>query len=145
MQCHALHYLNYVEMGERRVFFESTLSDKFVAFTDESIFERVLLNSFTADLFLKASSFKGFAGAFNLLHNCKLDFIDKQFERNCLNEVRINQAWFYLYYLKVHVEINKKMPEFAPLMKDLNTAIRNELKPKLLRYFIQKWTGEIYS
>ena len=56
--CDSQHYLNYAIKNGKKVFFEGSINDKFLAFTDESIFERLLLDSFTADLITKHSSFK---------------------------------------------------------------------------------------
>jgi hypothetical protein len=144
--CDSLHYLNYAEKDGKRIFFEDTLSEKFLAFTDESIFERLLLDGFTADLISKHSSFKGFASSFNLLFKCREEYKNgNNFDRICLNEIRLNQAWFYLQYLKINVEIFNKFPKPAPIMKDLNKSISLDLKPILSKYFIQKWTGIFFS
>ncbi len=140
--CDSLHYLNYAEKDGRRIFFDNTLDEKFVAFTDESIFERLLLDSFTSDLISKHSSFKGFASSYNFLFKCREEYKNgNNFDRVCLNEIRLNQAWFYLQYLKINLEIHKKFPNPAPSMKDLNKSISLDLKPILSKYFIQKWTG----
>jgi len=144
--CGALHYLNYAEKDKQRKFYSDFLDAKFVAFTDETIFETKLLNSFTADLICNHTSFMGFASSYNILHDCKQKFINENRDKNeraCLNEVRLCDAWFYFKYLSISLEINKILPFPAPPMANLNSAIRTELKPCLSAYFVKKWTGNI--
>lgn len=145
ISCGASHYLNYADIGGKsRKFYENTLNEKFLAFTDESVFERLLLDSFTADLLSKHSSFKGFANSYNILFELKAQYKNgKSFDRICLNEIRINQAWFYLQYLRVSSEICQKLPYPSPLMQDLTLSIGINLKPFLSKYFIEKWTGKV--
>jgi len=40
--CDSLHYLNYAKKDGKRIFFADTLNEKYLAFTDESIFEKLL-------------------------------------------------------------------------------------------------------
>ena len=41
-----------------------------ISFTHETIFERLILDSFNADLFYKYSSFQAFTSAYNHLFKC---------------------------------------------------------------------------
>ena len=139
-----MHYLNYAEKDKKRKFYSGFLDAEFVAFTDETIFEAKLLNSFTAELISNHTSFIGFTCSYNVLHNCKQKYIDEKKEKNervCLNEVRLSVAWFYFKFLTISHEINNTLPFPAPSMSNLNKAIRAELKPCLSTYFIKKWTG----
>ena len=141
--CKSAHYLNYAEMDGVRIFYDTTLSDKFLAFTDESVFEKLLLDSFTADLISKYSSFQGFASSYNSLFNCKRQYKNgSNFNRIYMNEIRFNQAWFFYQFLKVYFEIHQKFPYPAPSMQNLDNAIRYNLKPLLSKYFITKWSGD---
>lgn len=148
--CGAMHYLSYAEKSnssERdRKILKNVLNAKFVAFTNETIFERLLLDSFTSDLIYKHSSFMGFTNAYNFLFKCKQDYLVDQdkVKRSCLNESRLIETWFYYQFLKCFNEINKSLlicP--APQMKNLNISIR-KLKPSLVKFFVNKWSGKIF-
>jgi len=64
--CGALHYLNYAEKDNKRKFYSGFLDAEFVAFTNETIFEAKLLNSFTAELISNHTSFVGFTSSYNV-------------------------------------------------------------------------------
>lgn len=145
--CGAVHYLSYAEKINTsdydRKMLKNVLDAKYVAFTNETIFERLLLDSFTSDLIYKYSSFMGFTSAYNFLFGCKQDYLNDndKVKRSCLNEKRLIDAWFYYQFLKCFNEINKSFVMCqAPQMTNLNNTIRN-LKPSLLKFFVQKWSG----
>ena len=147
--CGAVHFINYAELkspdGIKREAFPNILLNKYISFTHETIFERLVLDSFTADLLYKYSSFQAFTNAYNHLFKCKEDYItmNDKVNRSCLQEPRLTEAWLFYQYLKTFKEINVNVLCPFPHVKDLNQTIRL-LKPSLLPYFTNKWSSKIF-
>ena len=101
-----------------------------------------MLDSLTADLLYKHSSFLGFTNAYNYLFKCREAYIidTDKIKRTCLHESRLIEAWFYYQYLKTYQLINQNLIiNPAPKINTLNRAIRN-LNPNLSP-FLKKWTS----
>ena len=102
-----------------------------------------MLDSLTADLLYKHSSFLGFTNAYNYLFKCREAYIidTDKIKRTCLHESRLIEAWFYYQYLKTYQLINHNLIiNPAPKINTLDRAIR-KLKPQFVDYFTKKWTG----
>lgn len=139
--CEAIHYVNYAELNHNRKMFPNHLNKKFVSFTHATIFDRQLLDTLTADIIFKHSSFLGFVNSYDYQFKNKINYLNssEKIKRDCLYEKRLIENWFYYQYEKMVAEI--KIPIIsAPKMANLDASIRN-LKPTFTKYFTSKWSG----
>jgi len=142
--CNASHFISYAENSQKeRKPLETILNSKFIAFTNETIFDRIILERLTAGLLCDHATFMGYVSSHNHLFDCEKDYLENKetVKRSCLNEKRLIEAWFFYQFLKVKNEItdNKVQCEF-PTIEQLDSVIL-QLKPSLLPFFIKKWSG----
>lgn len=140
VNCKAEHFLCFGEKNLKRKLFNNILEFKFVSFTNETIFDVQILNSFTSDLIYKHSSYEAYSNSYNNLFKCKQDYCNG-IQRACLNEKRLTESWLYYNYILIHYEFYGGFELFTvPYMMDLDQHLGN-LKPHLLSNFVNKWSS----
>ncbi len=142
--CNASHFISHAENAHKeRKPLETIMSSEYIAFTNETIFEKMMLERLTASLFCDHATFMGYINTHNHIFDCEKDYLEnkEKVKRSCLNEKRLIEAWFFYQFLKAKNEIpdNKVEYEF-PTIEQLDQAIL-QLKPSLLPFFIKKWSG----
>jgi hypothetical protein len=137
-KCKSTHYLSYAEnSSSMRKFSDKFITDKFVNFTSKTIYERLILDSFTSDLLFKHSTFKAYANSYNYL----LTNSENGEKRAELYEKNLTMSWYYYKYLEFELEYNKTLKNMMfPKMGDLRTALK-QARPKFLKHFASKWQG----
>lgn len=114
------------------------MSSEFIAFTTETIFERLLLENYTSHLLFNHATFMGFCDAQD--HLFKSKELPENF-RSVLYPKRFAEAWFYYMTLKFHLEINVDLSNFAFCnLINFDDHLRC-IKNLLLPHFIKKWSG----
>jgi hypothetical protein len=140
-KCDAIHSISYAQYNDKeRRFSPSVCNEKYIAFTNETIFERLLLDSFTSDLLFKHSTFMGFTNAYNHLFKN----IEGGELRNKLYEKRFSEAYFYYKYLEFEIERGLLNSRLYPCVHDLDSRLR-EIKNDLLPFFTNKWSGPYHT
>ena len=135
--CSTTYYLSYYTTKDGiRKFYENVIEQKFIAFTQESVFEVLLLKSLTSDIVFKHASFSGFTNSYNaLFEHDKLSDDD----RSKLIDKRLCESWFYYNLLKFRISYYKTLLNFeAPNVEDLDEEIVKH-HDLFSSYFLKKW------
>lgn len=137
-RCNTKHHLSfYVTKNGDRNFYDDALVHKYVTFSNETVFEVILLKCLTLDIMYKHSSFKNFCAAYNAL----LEHDLKDESRFCLIDKRLCEGWFYYNYLlfKPFLMNSGKFTK-DPLVQDLDETIKL-MKKHLFSHFVSKWSS----
>lgn len=137
-KCNANNLYSYGVKDQERRFYEQSLSSKYISFTRETIFERLLLDSITCDIIFKQASFISIQNAYNYLFLRYNNFI----ERYNICRKRISDAWFYYQYLKYCNEFIIKNALYLST-ENLNKMIGSK-RTTLLPNFIKKWSSNSF-
>ena len=137
-KCGAIHYPSYVILkNKKRFYYENFLEHDYVAFSDETMIEALLLKSVTTDLVFKHSSFFGFCGAYNSLFK----HYESDLERSMLIDKRLTEYWFYYNLIIFEKETHHHLRDFeGNFIQDLDSAIER-IKTNLFNYFVKKWSS----
>lgn len=139
LKCHSIYYFSfYIDKNGERVFYSDVLKNRYISFTNETIFEIRLLENVTIDIIFKHSSFKSYTNSYNYFNFTK-DF--RQLNgREKLEKKRLIENWFYYRYLFTFMEIYpfKKIQAFYINLLDENLDLLNK---SLFQHFAKKWSG----
>jgi hypothetical protein len=138
--CGTEHYLNYADLPSGgRIFFEKIRNDKFLSFTNQTVFEKLLITSVKIDIFFKHSSFFNICQHHNELFNLKRDTY-----RNNLNEKRLAECWYQYNLIMLEFEITESKGHVSGRkIQFLDDSIKSRRKD-FLPFFVKKWTSEIH-
>lgn len=137
-KCNTVHFPSYAILKNKdRFYYENVLDLEFVAFSNETVIEALLLQSVTKDLVYKHSSFIGFCGAYNSLF--KNDISDET--RCMLIDKRLTEYWFYYNLIIFEKETRDTLRGFKGFfLQDLDEALQS-IHSKLFQHFIEKWSN----
>ena len=131
----------YIESNGIRKFYENSINEKYIAFTNETVFEILLFKSLTMDIIYKHSSYSGFANAHNALFDNQND---DENDRNILIYKRLGECWLYYNLLIFVKEYFGKLSDFkAPFIQDLDSTLTKQEK-NFYGHFKKKWLSHSY-
>jgi hypothetical protein len=136
--CEAKHFYSYVIFNKiTKRFYENCLELDYISFTQETVFEILLLKSVTVDLVHKHASFTSICSSLNsLMDNTK------EVTRGKLIDKRLIENWFYFNLCSFYLEYSGNFKSFdAPLVEDLDSSIK-KAREYLFPHFVKIWTGD---
>jgi len=141
LSCKIIHFPSYYILNNGfRKFYEDSLSQKFISFSNETVFEILIFKSLTLDILYKHASYSNFSNAYNSLFENQNENSN---DRNVLIYKRLSECWLYFHLLTFIKELNGKLSDFnAPLIQDLDTELRNHDK-LYYSHFKSKWLNHV--
>jgi hypothetical protein len=139
-KCKSKHFFSYVLLinGVKK-FQENSLNEVFIHFTDESVYEILLLRSVTTELVHKHASFTSICSNYNSLMNNNANET-----RGLLVDKRLSESWFYFNLCCFYNEYYGDLKKFdGPTVENLDIDIK-KARQHLFPYFVKKWTGDYH-
>jgi hypothetical protein len=136
--CKAIHFPFYAQREKEKKIKSEFYKSDYICFTRETVIEKKILDSVTADLLFKHGSFKGYCDSYNYLN----DNSNADQPRDELTEERITENWLYYKMIQFQLEKNGSIDSmtFKP-MYELDIALR-EIKSQFMPFLAKKWSGE---
>ncbi|CAF1087926.1 unnamed protein product, partial [Brachionus calyciflorus] len=153
-KCLTSHYLSFYTCSDKlSYFYDDFLTHEFISFTNETVFERTLLDKLTSDIIFKHCSFQAFVNSYNYYFNFILNIIE---DKIFLQEKRLIEAWLYYRFKKSqqeficiksnisNIDIND-YGEFrlAFCVKDIDEHLKL-INRYLSKNFTSKWSGNAH-
>jgi hypothetical protein len=136
-ECETVYFPSYyVATDGLRKFYERSLEEKYISFTQESVFEILLLKSFTIDVVYKHASYSNFTNAHNSLFEHEKQSQD---DRSLLFDKRLCETWLYFNLLIFKKEFDGTLKNFnAPFVQNLDDELKLNHQ-NFYSHFTKKW------
>lgn len=135
MNCKASFSLSFYSTKKKRLFYQGFLSNQFISFSNETVFEVLLLDKLTCDIIFKRCSFQSFVNSYNYFNQYYLKSLV------FLQEKRLIETWYFYKLTKTKLELNPNDELTAPFVYEIDICLEKTNR-MILPFFIKKWSGE---
>jgi len=137
--CKTDHYnCYYVNSLNQKFFYPECFNERFISFTNQTVFEKQIFDMFITSLHFQHTSFKSYCDSYNSL------FTSKHIQRKELSRKKFTECWFYYNLLLYQHEFNDVTKYIAPIIEKIDTSLQS-IRNGLFKNFVKKWSGDFHT